>query len=166
MIKRPPPIETLQNLIAVVSERKEIDLLLGAHLTAAMVAPDGCFVAVGPISSEIRVCMPRNKPGLPDVAWKDWPAWRARWTFGPLDAAVAMMDRNLPGVNYLFGRGRAHSQELPYACRLLFGMDTVLGTAEHDDGPICVVLAVLNAVLQGQLQARDEKAAKAAKGAH
>jgi hypothetical protein len=163
MINRPPPIETLQALIAAITPLKEIDLLTAAHLTAALVAPKGSYVAVGPVSREVRVCLPKKGIGMPDRIWTDWEAWRARWTFGPLDAGFGMIDRNLPGCNYLFGRGRAHSQELPYACRLLFGMDHVLGQAEHDDGPVCVVLALLNALLLGQLQAKDEADAK---GAH
>lgn len=161
MINRPPPIEKLEELIALVVAGTDVDLMLAAHLTANLIAPKGSFVSVGPVSREVRVCLPRSKPGLPDQVWQDWPAWRGRWVYGPLDAAFGMLERNLPGSNYLFGRGRLNSTELPYACRLLFGMDNVLGQAEHNDGPLCVILSILDALLKGQQQAAADK-----KGAH
>jgi hypothetical protein len=146
MARFPAP-EHLRDLIAVVESRKEIDLLTAAHLICAMAAPKGCFVAVGPVSREVRVCMPRKLIGMPDVMWPDWPTWRERWLYGPIDTVFGLTERMLPGVNFLYGRGRANSTELPYGVRLLFGMDRVLGQAEHEDGPSCLVLALLKALL-------------------
>jgi hypothetical protein len=109
------------------------------------IAPDGAFVTRARISHQIYVCVGRKPFTGQDDVWSEWPAWQLRWATGPLDAAFGLVERMLPGVNFLYHR--LAEMELPYSCRLLLGTDTVLGKGEHEDGPSAVVLALLNALL-------------------
>jgi hypothetical protein len=145
-----PKPEAIRKLIGIVKVGAEIDRLTEAHLTAALVAPAGAFVTMASFTKEIRVCVGRKPATHRDYVWPDWPAWQLRRAAGTLDAAFGVVERNLPGVSFLYARGRMRADEPPYACQLLFGAGEVLGEAEHVDGPSAVILALLNALLAAQ----------------
>lgn len=141
--ERDAEIEGLRDRVLAASE---LDDLLCALITAMFIAPAGSFVTVASISSEVRVCVDRKAFTKADDVWTDWPAWRARWKIGTLDAAFGLVERTMTGANFIYGRGRTRVGEPPYGCQLLFGTDDVLGQGEHEDGPCAVVLAVLDAL--------------------
>lgn len=143
-----PPADVLQALIERVQASPDLDTLTCAHLTATFLAPPGSFVSIGPINRDVRVCVGRGAFTGGDIVWTDWPAWNLRWAAGTLDAAFGLVERAMPGVSFLYGRGRTRAAEPPYACHLLFGSAEVLGEAEADDGPAAVVLALLDALLK------------------
>lgn len=149
MIAWPKP-DVLRDLIASVREAEEIDRFAEANLTAALVAPTGAEVSVSLISDEVTVRIVKDPRGHGEV-WEDWPAWQLRWAAGALDAAFGMVERCLPGVSFLYARGRLTASEPPYACQILFGAGEVLGEGEHQDGPSAVILALLNALLAAQV---------------
>ena len=68
-----------------------------------------------------------------------------------IDAAVALVDRVIPGAFWKMSCGRLSIQEPLYAIRLLFGSDEILGEAEGDSLPVTICLATLRAKLsQGE----------------
>lgn len=125
------------------SQSLDTDLLLCAHLTAALVAPAGSFVTVSPVTREIRVCVGKERITMKDIVWEDWPAWRLRWIAGALDSVFGLVERTIPGVDFLYGRGTLSKTEPPYGCRLMVGSE-VLGEGQHIDGASAVALALLD----------------------
>jgi hypothetical protein len=90
---------------------------------------------------DISIC---DELGWPDKAWAGYPA-------GPtssLDAAVALVERLLPGIFYIIAKGKTRGDEPLYGVRLLFGTDEPIGEAEHDNRECCIVLATLRALQQ------------------
>lgn len=136
---------TLRRLIDMVEGAPAIDQRTEAWITATLVAPTGSLASVKPVTGDIFVSTHREQ-GI-DVMWEKWPEWRMRWAAGSLDAAFGVVDRNLPGVGYHLARGRLSADAPPYGCQLIFGAHEVLGTAEHEDGPSAVILALLKALL-------------------
>lgn len=68
-----------------------------------------------------------------------------------LDAAVALVDRALPGSWYLIGKGKTRATEPLYGAQIMFGSDEVIGEGEHDASPsIALVLATLKAMEKSQ----------------
>ena len=98
---------------------------------------------------------------LPEV-WPEtdsWPPFMAGSKFdkaiplftASIDAAVALVDRVIPGAFWKMSCGRLSIQEPLYAIRLLFGSDEILGEAEGDSLPVTICLATLRAKLsQGE----------------
>lgn len=70
-----------------------------------------------------------------------------------LDAALALVERVLPGCWYVFGKGKLRAAEPAYGAQILFGADEVLGIAEHDAGlPLALLAALLSALIAGAPQ--------------
>jgi hypothetical protein len=66
---------------------------------------------------------------------------------GSIDAAVALVERLLPGAWYLIGKGKINAAEAMYGAQILFGSDEVLGDGESDATPaIALCIALLRAL--------------------
>lgn len=63
-----------------------------------------------------------------------------------IDAALALMERFLPGVFWLASKGRTREAEPLYACQLMFGTDEVLADAEADTIALAIILATIRAL--------------------
>lgn len=62
------------------------------------------------------------------------------------DGALALIDRIMPGVFYLAGRGRTRTEEPLHGFQLKFGTDETLAEAEHDELCRAALIALLRAM--------------------
>lgn len=69
---------------------------------------------------------------------------------GSIDAAVALVERVLPGAWYLLGKGKIRAGEPLYGVQIMFGSDEVIGEGEHDASlALAATLALLKAIQAG-----------------
>lgn len=64
-----------------------------------------------------------------------------------LDAALALVERVLPGVWYVLGKGKLRADEPLYGAKLLFTADGTLGEGEHEHSQALALLAALLSAL-------------------
>lgn len=65
-----------------------------------------------------------------------------------IDAAVALLDRTIPGAWYVLARGKTRADEPLYGARIMFGADTSLGDGEHDtEQAIALCTALVKALI-------------------
>lgn len=64
-----------------------------------------------------------------------------------IDAALALVERVLPGSWYVLAKGRLSEAEPLYACELLLGQDEQLGIAEGQNQPLAIIAATLTALI-------------------
>ena len=65
-----------------------------------------------------------------------------------VDAALALLERVLPGAFWHMAKGKLRAGEPLYAFQLLFGADEVIGEAEHNDLCLAIIAATLRAMHQ------------------
>lgn len=66
------------------------------------------------------------------------------------DAALALVDRLLPGAWYLIGKGKTRAAEPLYGAQIMFGSDDVIGEGEHDASLAIALCLALFRALQSQ----------------
>jgi len=64
-----------------------------------------------------------------------------------IDAALALVERALPGAWYVLAKGRMTAAEPLYGCELLFGADEQLGIDAGPTAPIAIVKALVRALI-------------------
>jgi len=67
-----------------------------------------------------------------------------------IDAAVALVERLLPGIFWVIGQGKTNSVEKLFGCQLLFGTEEIIGSGESDHAPLAILLALLKALQESQ----------------
>jgi hypothetical protein len=63
-----------------------------------------------------------------------------------IDAAIALVERMLPGIFWVIGQGKTNSVEKLFGCQLLFGTEEIIGSGESDHAPLAILLALLKAL--------------------
>jgi len=63
-----------------------------------------------------------------------------------IDAALALVERLLPGIFWVIGQGKTNSVEKLFGCQLLFGTEEIIGSGESDHAPLAILLALLKAL--------------------
>lgn len=69
-----------------------------------------------------------------------------------LDAALALVERLIPGVWWTIGKGRLRATEPMFGAQLLFGASEVLGAGESNASPAAAVCAALLRALQSKTE--------------
>ncbi|MHB1086117.1 MAG: hypothetical protein ACYCZ0_00010 [Minisyncoccota bacterium] len=64
-----------------------------------------------------------------------------------VDAAIALVERLLPGIFWVVGKGKTREAEPPFGCHLLFGSDEIIGDGEAPTAPLAILSALLTALL-------------------
>jgi hypothetical protein len=81
-----------------------------------------------------------------------WSADSTKMWSGPvfltysIDAALALVERLLPGIFWVIGQGKTNSVEKLFGCQLLFGTEEIIGSGESDHAPLAILLALLKAL--------------------
>lgn len=86
--------------------------------------------------------------GSPERAPADY--WDTRHTptiTSSIDAALALMERMLPGAFWLIGKGKTTALEKMFACQLMFGTDEIIGEGEAETAPLAILAALLRAFI-------------------
>lgn len=123
--------ELIAKLEGLSGPDREVDIDLGIALGAFVEDPDAA--SYGPY---LRRRLARRAPALTRS----------------LDAAVALVERKLPGTFYHVAKGRLTASEPLYGAQLLFGSEEVLGEGAHR---VNLALALCLALLRS-LEGRDE----------
>lgn len=104
-------------------------------------------MTVSPITNDIRVCTGKEQILMKDVIWEDWPAWRLRWMAGPVDSALALIDKAVPGLDFMLERSALPATQPPFLCKLFRPGDyLLLASARHNDPACAIALAVLDTI--------------------
>lgn len=92
-----------------------------------------------------------------DLQKSRWRVWLVdNWAPLPpvtasIDAALALVERLLPGSFYHFAKGRVSEREPLFGFQILFGADEVIGSGESNHACIAVILAALRALIADQV---------------
>lgn len=84
---------------------------------------------------------------------EDWVAasikfdWASPKLTASIDAALALVERMLPGMWWCMSKGRLSEGEPLFACELLFGFDERVSIAEGQTLPIAIIAALLRALI-------------------
>lgn len=77
---------------------------------------------------------------------------------GSIDAAVALVERVLPDIYWLLGRGRIRPTEPLYGFHLLEGNTAVVAETEHEIRELAILDALLSAIITRAERAQREEA--------
>lgn len=83
-----------------------------------------------------------------DGSWSDEAA-TLHYT-SSLDAAIALVEKRLPGIFWLVGKGKTRAAEPPFGCHLMFGTDEIIAEGEAATGPIAILIALLKAEISNR----------------
>lgn len=112
-------------------------------------------------------CTPLGMDGQREIAKQDLPDAHLEWmeSIGEFpkivkvpaytastDAAIALVDRVLPGVWWVFAKGKMTADEPLYAAQLLFGEDEEIGIGEGHTLPLAILAALLTALRAAEKQ--------------
>ncbi len=151
--------EALSGLLAKIEAATGPDQVIDAHLVCVLLAPPEAFVSIGPISGMARVCIGVNARGA-DIVWGHWIKWIDTPLTASIDAALALVERVLPGHKAGFqpgiaGKFRGHILAIT-PTSAFYVMDTIAPTAP---------LAILGSLLKVLIN-RSASAALAQGGHH
>lgn len=142
--KRPmndPLVELVERVTKATGPDREIDVAICLALSYI-----GCFPA------------PLNLRRSDDAGWLDYEADEdgdgrlvdctdvAPELTASTDAALALVERKLPGVWWIMSKGKLSEGEALFACQLLFGADESLAIEDADTLPLAIILALLRAL--------------------
>lgn len=97
---------------------------------------EGAFVPHPTIAGSIALEHSDGKTGM---------HWKAAQYTGSVDAALCLAEEVLPGVWWIFGKGKTRPDEPIYGAQMLFDTQ-VLGEGEHNANlPLAICIAILRA---------------------
>ena len=91
-----------------------------------------------------------------DTDWAEWrwPDNKQVFVFGAvtaftasIDAALALVERKLPGAWYVMAKGRMSAKEPLFGCELLFNHDEQLSIADGPTQSLAILAALLRALI-------------------
>jgi hypothetical protein len=105
-------------------------------------------------SAVFAACGMHINPNPPSFEYGRWPEetadgstfYRIDRITASIDAALALVERVLPGIFWVIGQGKTNSVEKLFGCQLLFGTEEIIGSGESDHAPLAILLALLKAL--------------------